>query len=386
MSYGRIWAEIDLGKLALNYKKIKKSCKDAKILAPIKADAYGHGAIEVGRSLEEAGIFMLGVASVEEGIELRKGEIKRPILVLSPIPFEEIDAIFEYHLRPTVSDIAFFNRLKKRTELYHRTVPIHIEVDTGMTRTGLPYDAARKIIARIAEEERVVIEGVFTHFPIADADHRFSQHQVHSLVELKKGLAAAGIVPKFFHIANTAGILRVPNACFNLVRPGICLYGLLPNPKMSNQLGLEPVLSLRSKVVNMRRVPSGTKISYGHTYKTKGPARIATISAGYGDGYPRSLSRTGEVIIKGRRAPIVGTICMDLLMVDVTSIPQVRVNDTVTLIGREKKEEITASELAERAKTIVYEIICGIGPRVPRVYYDNHKFIRIRNLLLRGLV
>ncbi len=386
MGYGRVWAEIDLSLLLENYKKIKRLTRGAKIMAPIKADAYGHGAIEIGQSLEKAGVYMFGVASVEEGIELRKCGIRRPILILSPIPFEEIDAIFEYNLRPTISDISFLELLELKTRFRKRQLPVHIEIDTGMTRTGLPYNLAFDIICRINNFKNFTLEGVFTHFPSADTDRAFTRRQVVMFEKLKKKLYNAGIVPKLFHISNTAGILKNYNGKFNLTRPGISLFGLTPSPKIRNSIGLKPILELKTIIVNIRDVPKGTPVSYGPIFRTRRPSRIATLSVGYGDGYPRCLSNTGEVIVRGRRASIVGAICMDLMMVDVTNIPGISVNDTVTLIGREGNVEITCSELARRARTIIYEIICGIGPRVPRVYHFHKRFYRVRNLFLRGLI
>jgi len=387
VGYGRIWAEIDLGKLVDNYKKVKSLCPKSRVLAPIKADAYGHGAIEVGRTLERAGIFMFGVASVEEGVELRKGGIKTPILVLSPIPFEEIDAIFEYGLRPTVSDPAFLDLLEDKMRFRrNKRLPIHIEVDTGMTRTGLSYGQALDMIPWIARKRCFALEGIFTHFPSADTDSSFSRRQVSALGRLKTRLEGQGVRAKLYHIANTAGIINRLGGPFNLSRPGIALYGLLPKDRIRDRLGLEPTMVLKAMIVNVREVPMNTPVSYGHTYRTRRKARIATLSVGYGDGYPRCLSNTGEVIIHGRRAKIIGAICMDLLMTDVTRIPNVNVNDTATLIGREGEAEITAGELARRANTVIYEIICGVGPRVPRVYHQHGRFLRVRNLFLRGLV
>ncbi len=387
MGYGRIWAEIDLGKLVDNYRKVKSLCPKSRVLAPIKADAYGHGAIEVARTLERVGIFMFGVAGVAEGIELRKAGIRTPILVLSPIPFEEIDAIFEYRLRPTISDPAFFDMLEEKLRFRrNRKLAVHVEVDTGMTRTGVSYDQAFTMIPWIAGKRNLELEGVFTHFPVADTSVPFSEKQVQALARLKKHLAGQGIRPKLFHIANTAGLVNRLGGPFSLARPGVALYGLMPANQMRDRLGLDPVMVLKTMVVNVRDVPRNAAISYGHTFRTKKRSKIATLSVGYGDGYPRCLSNIGEVIIRGRRARIVGTVCMDLMMVDVSGIADVGVNDTAILIGREGRAEITAAELALKAKTVIYEIICGIGPRVPRVYYQHGRFLRVRNLFLRGMM
>ncbi|MEO0137889.1 MAG: alanine racemase [candidate division WOR-3 bacterium] len=381
---GRAWAEIYLDRLRNNYKLIKNVVGNKKIMAAIKADAYGHGAVEVARTLEKLGVDMLGVASAEEGIELRVAGIKAKIVILSPILKEQIDACLEYNLIPTISELAFFKALDMRLKRYKRPMLVHVEVDTGMTRTGFGYESAVDVLQKIARSPYIRIEGLFSHFPLADSDGVFSRQQIDRFNSLLKRLEQLAIKPQFCHIANSAGILRYPQAHFNLVRPGISLYGLRPSPQIEYPDAFEPVMSLKSRIVNLRIVPENTPISYGHTYRTKRKSRIATVSVGYGDGYPRMLSNVAEVLIKGKRAKVVGTICMDLMMVDVTDIPQASLGDTVTLIGSEGDEEIRAEELAQKCNTIVYEITSGIGPRVARVFKDRNKIIGIRNLLGRS--
>jgi len=380
---GRAWAEIYLDRLVNNFKFIKKTVGNKKIMAAIKADAYGHGAIEVAKILQRLGVDMFGVASIEEGIELRLAGIRTKIVILSPIMDEQIDECIEYNLIPTISEIAFFERLNKKLMRYRKPILVHVEVDTGMTRTGFPYDKTIDALKRILSSPFIKIEGIFSHFPLADSDGAFSREQIKKFSYLIAQLDSMKIKPKFVHLANSSGIFRYPQSHFNLVRPGITLYGLKSSPEVIYNNHFKPVMSLKSKIVNIHKVPRGTPISYGHTYYTSRESRIATLSVGYGDGYPRMLSNNADVLCRGKRAKIVGTICMDLMMIDVTDIPQAKLGDIVTLIGEDGKEEIRAEELAQKCNTIVYEITTGIGPRVARVFKNKDKIVCVRNLLGR---
>lgn len=380
---GRVWAEIYLDHLINNYKIIQKKTRKAKVMAAIKADAYGHGAVEVARTLESEGIYMFGVASVEEGVELRQAGITSKILVLSPILYSQIDTVVEYNLIPTISEFGFFRVLNKKLKALRKPISVHIEVDTGMTRTGIPYDKARQSIKKMSSSQFVKIEGLFSHFPLADSDGAFTKKQIKEFSGLVKDLRKYKINPSFIHLANSSGLFKHIDSHFRLVRPGIALYGLTASPDIHYTKSLLPVLSLKSRIVNIRNVKANTPISYGHIFVTKKRSRIATISVGYGDGYPRALSNVGEVLLKGTRAPIVGAICMDLIMIDVTGIGRVKVGDVVTLIGDDGDEQITAEECAIKSNTIVYEISTGIGPRVARVFKYRNRFFGVRDLLGR---
>jgi alanine racemase len=380
---GRTWAEIYLDRLIGNYLLIKKVAQNRKIMAAIKADAYGHGAVEIARTLQKVGVDMFGVASAEEGIELRLSGIKKEIIILSPILENQIDEIVEYNLIPTISELKFFEKLNKKLQKFKKPIYVHIEVDTGMTRTGFPYDQAINAIRKIQGSSCIKIEGIFSHFPLADSDGAFSKKQITYFTELINQLNAMKIKPRFVHLANSSGIFRYPKSHFNLVRPGISLYGLTPSPEPIYNNHFQPVMNLKSRIVNLREVPANTPVSYGHTYRTKKRSKIATVSVGYGDGYPRLLSNNAEVLCHGRRAKIVGTICMDLIMIDVTDNPRAGLGDVVTLIGRDGNEEITVEELAQKCNTIVYEITSGIGPRVARVFMNKDKIVSVRNLLGR---
>lgn len=380
---GRVWAEIYLDHLVNNYKIIKKKVKKAKIMAAIKADAYGHGALETARILEAEDVFMFGVASIEEGIELRQGGITSPILVLSPILYSQIDEALEYDLIPTISELKFFDILEEKARTFKKPITVHIEVDTGMTRTGLPYSNAATVVKKIKKSPHIKIEGLFSHFPLADNDGDFTKGQIKKLKLLIKDLDKNMLKPPFVHLANSSGIFKHSDSHFNLVRPGIALYGLTASPGIRYSRAFKPVMHLKSKIVNIRKVKAQTPVSYGHTFVTKKRSRIATVSVGYGDGYPRALSNVADVLIRGKRARIIGTVCMDLIMVDITHIMSARVGDIVTLIGKDGKQEITAEECAKKANTIVYEITSGIGPRVARVFKYNERLISVRNLLGR---
>lgn len=382
-SEGRVWVEIYLDHLVNNYKIIKKKVKKAKIMAAIKADAYGHGAIEVARILESRGVYMFGVASVEEGIELRQAGIASKILILSPILYSQIDAAIKYELIPTISEFQFFKILDKKLKTLGKQILVHIEIDTGMARTGISFDNARESIRKMNSSPCVKIEGIFSHFPLAGSDGAFTKKQIIKFRSLVKDLRRYKINPSCVHLANSSGIFKHTDSHFNLVRPGIALYGLTSSPEVHYTKGLLPVMALKSRVVNIRNAKTNTPVSYNHTFVTKRKSRIATISVGYGDGYPRALSNVGEVLVKGVRAPIIGIICMDLIMVDVTDIQGVKVGDIVTLIGKDGNEEIRVEECANKSHTIVYEITSGIGPRVARVFKYNDRFISVRNLLGR---
>lgn len=380
-SGGRVWAEISLDRLRSNYRIIRGSAASARVMAAIKADAYGHGAIEVARTLEAEGIYMFGVASVEEGMELRQAGIKSRILALSPILYDQIDAALEHDIIPTISELGFIDALETKLKEHNRPCLVHVEVDTGMTRTGFALNEAKQALDRISASPRIRIDGLFSHFPLADKNGSFTRKQIDDFNRFLQDLKPSGIDYGAVHMANSSGIFRWPDAHYDLVRPGIALYGLRSSPDVSYAGGFAPVMELKTRVVNIRTVGANTPVSYGHAYVTQRRSTIATISMGYGDGYPRLLSHKGAVLVHEKKVPIVGTICMDLTMIDVTDLADVRVGDIVTVIGREGGSEITAEECAAKANTIVYEITSGIGPRVARVFTSGGEIVKVRTLL-----
>jgi alanine racemase len=377
MEKERVWLEINLDNLLNNLLIIRKLVKNKKILLAIKADAYGLGAVEIAQFLENK-IDMFGVASIDEGIILRKkADVKIPILILSPVPYQAIPYLFEYDLIPNVSDEHFLKKLITYAKNNNKRLKIHIEIDTGMGRTGFWAKDFKKIWQIIANENFLEVEGIFSHFPVADSDLLFSQKQLKEFLRLISDL---NLNKKVLHIANSSGILNLPQSHLNMVRPGLVIYGILPGDIKNEEIKklIKPVISLKSKIVSLKYFEKNMSISYGRTYFTSQPTLIGIIACGYGDGYPYQLSNRGEVLVKSKRAPIVGTVCMDLTMINLNNIPNVIIGEIVTLIGKDGKEEITVNELAFWANTIPYEIITRLSPRVPRVYLKNGKIWKIR--------
>ena len=307
----------------------------------------------------------LGVASIDEGIKLRKANIKLPILVLGLILKKDIEPLFKYELAATVCSEELALALSKRASSFHKPINIHIKVDTGMGRIGVMQKEALKIIKNIQKLKFVNIEGIFTHFACADFDKNFTSYQIDLFEGLISELERQAINIPLVHAANSAGIINYKKSHFNMVRPGLIIYGLYPFS--TPHINLKPVLSLKTKVIYVKKVPKGYGISYGHTYVTKKDTTIVTLPIGYGDGYPRNLSNQASVLIRGKRFKISGRICMDQIMVDVQDTP-VKIGDEAVLIGSQGKNKITAEELADLSNTIPYEIVCGLGSRIPRVY------------------
>jgi len=366
IGYRPTWAEINLKNLAYNYSRIKKKLPSTvKIMACVKADAYGHGIIPVSKQLQKSGVDYLSVASIDEGILLRKARIKTPILVLGAILKNDILPLFKYNITPTVCDqevAAALNFLAARKGAKKK---IHIKIDTGMGRIGVLYQQALSFVNSIQKLKNIIIEGIFTHLPCADSNRNFTFYQLEIFDALVSTLAQKGMYIPLVHAANSLGIVNYKESHFNTVRPGLILYGLIPTEKL--KINLKPVLSLKTKVVFLKTVPAGWGISYGHTYVARRSTKIATLPIGYGDGYPRNLSNIAPVIIRGKLLKVSGTVCMDQIMVDVGSA-FVKKGDEVILIGAKGKNKITTEELARLSKTIPYEIVCGLGSRIPRVY------------------
>ncbi len=364
--YRPTWAEVNLNNLAYDFNQIKKLlAPKTKIMVCVKADAYGHGLIPVSKKLVSCGVDYLGVASIDEGIKLREAGISLPILILGLILKKDIQPIFKYRLTITVCDEELARALNNKAKLLGRPVNVHIKVDTGMGRIGVLHHDAAELVRKIHKLKFINIEGIFTHFAFADMDRDFTLYQIDLFNRLIQKLNKEGIHIPLVHAANSMGVIGYKNSHFNMVRPGLVIYGLYP--KKDLKINLRPVLSLKTKVLFIKRLPKGYGISYGHDYITKKTTTIATLPIGYGDGYPRNLSNCAPVLIGGRRFKISGRICMDQIMVDVGDF-KVRVGDEAVLIGSQAKNKITAEELALLSDTISYEIVCGLGSRVPRVY------------------
>ncbi|MDD5115672.1 MAG: alanine racemase [Candidatus Omnitrophica bacterium] len=366
IGYRPTWAQVNLDNLEHNFRQVKSRLRPhTKVLVTVKADAYGHGLVPVARRLSEAGVDYLGVASIDEGIKLRKARLKVPILVLGVVLKQDISSLFTFKLTPTVCDYELACALSKKASTLKTPMRLHIKVDTGMGRIGVAYKDAFELVKKIHRLKSVVIEGIFTHFPFAGSGRRFTVSQIKLFDRLVDVLKSCGITIPLVHAANSAGMINHQDSHFTMVRPGLVIYGL--HPHRGIKMGLKPVLSLKTQVVFVKRVPAGVGISYGHAYITRRPAYIITLPIGYGDGYPRNLSNLGPVLIGGRRFCVSGSICMDQIMVDTGSF-RPEVGDEVVLIGKQKGKTVTAEELADSAETISYEIVCGLGSRIPRLY------------------
>ncbi|MCA9673194.1 MAG: alanine racemase [Myxococcales bacterium] len=363
-------ARVDLRRLSDNFRCLRSVVgPEVGVIAVVKADAYGHGAPRVARLLEGVGVWGFGVATVEEGAELRAAGVRLPILVMGAAFGDRHDAVIEHDLTPVVGDPGDVDRFAEAASRADRVrFGIHVKIDTGMTRLGVMARELDAFLRRCARYPSIRVDGLATHFACAEEpDASSTEQQLALFVECLHAVRAVGGDPQVIHAANSAAALRFPDARFDLVRTGLVLYGALPSSEVPDP-GFKPVMSLRTRINAMRDAPAGTRISYSATYVTSRPSRIATLPVGYADGYPRALSNRAEVLVRGRRAPVVGRVCMDLCMVDVTDVPGTAVGDTVTLLGEDGDDSITPDELAGWAQTISYEVLAGIGKRVPRVY------------------
>jgi alanine racemase len=368
-----VWSEIDLDAVRANVAALREFAAPAQFLAVVKANAYGHGSIPVARAALDAGASWLGIARVEEGVQLRDAGIGAPIMLLSePSPAAAADVV-AHDLTPVVYTEAGIDALAKAVAESGRNRPlaVHLKVDTGMHRVGCTPDDAVALARQVAARDELELAGVCTHLAVADEpDDPYTPGQLERFDEVLAALEAAGLCPSLVHAANSAGMLTNPRTHHSLVRVGIAMYGLPPAPGLHGHGGvaLRPVMSLRARVTMVKELPAGARVSYGLRYELDRPSRIATVPAGYADGVPRNLGvQGGEVLIGGRRLPIAGVVTMDQLLVDVGDAP-VEPGDEVVLIGRQGDEEITATEWAGHLGTINYEIVTGIGARVPRTY------------------
>lgn len=367
-------AEINLAALKHNYSVIAQMAPaGCGILAVVKADAYGHGFMDVATELEALGVTAYAVAFLAEGIQLRKNGIDRPILILGGIyPGQERKCV-GFNLSTALFTLEQARALNAAAGLLYRKAKIHVKVDTGMGRLGIPCREAAAFFQSIKALPHLELEGIFSHFATADelddSGRKFTEQQVDCFAGAVAAARSAGFAPRYVHIANSAAALNLDLSFCNLIRPGITLYGVLPSPDFQGMADLQPVMRLKSVVAMLKWVEPGTSISYGRRYTAKERRLIASVPIGYADGYSRALTNRGEALVRGKRARVAGTVCMDWIMLDVTGIDGVAVGDEVTLLGPDPSGDcITAQELAEAAGTIPYEIFCGISKRVPRVY------------------
>ena len=370
------WAEIDLDNIRYNINSIRKKVGARQIIGIVKADAYGHGAVEVSRILIENDVTSLGVATLNEAITLRKAGFTCPIVMLGLTPWAYDSEIIDYDITPVVASYMDTRVLSTLAVQKKKTIDVLLAVETGMGRIGfVPTRGSITEITGICQLPNIRIRGIFSHFATSDEeDKTFSHQQIKNFETFKADLEAAGVPVPFRTLANSAAIMEMPEAYYEAVRPGIILYGCYPSDQVDKSLlSIKPAMTLKANIVFIKKVPGGTSISYGRKFTTERESIIATLPIGYADGYPRFLSGKGRVLVHGQYAPLVGNICMDQCMIDVTDIPGVRKYDEVVLIGTQGENTILADEIAEKTGTINYEIVCRIGDRIPRVYLDKTK-------------
>lgn len=375
--YRRVIAEIDLDAITHNYEEIKKYLPPkSKVCAVIKADGYGHGSVPIAKTLNNLGVDAFAVASSSEAVILRKNDIQKDILVLGYTSEEDYIDMVKHRIIQTVFRLDMAKRLSDVAMEMGLVAHIHLLIDTGMGRIGfMPDKDSVALIKEIYDLPFIAVDGIFSHFARADeTDKEASALQINRFKWFIQQLEDKGIAIKDLHLANSAGFIDLPQAHFDMVRVGIAMYGLYPSDEVDRtKVELKPALSLKSSVILVKDVPTGQPISYGGTYVTNKPMKVATIPVGYGDGYPRSLSSKGSVLIRGKKAPILGRVCMDQFMVDVTDIEDVKNDDEVVLIGLSGGEIISVEDIATIMGTINYEVVCQLGKRIPRVYLTDGK-------------
>lgn len=388
--YQRIYAEVDLEAITSNVEHMKANiASETTIMAVIKTDGYGHGAIPIAKELESIEYLSgFAVATAEEAFILRQAGIQKPVLILGYTFPYSYERLIREEIRMTVFRLDTLKELSQNVKLLrekgeHKKAKVHIKVDTGMSRIGVrANEEGISFVKEAFETEGIEIEGIFTHFARADEnDKSFAQNQLGEFEEfIKKIKLETGKEIPIRHCSNSAGIIELPDANMDMVRAGIILYGLWPSKQVRKDIvHLTPALSLYSQIVYVKEIEAGTPVSYGGTFTAPSQMRIATIPAGYGDGYPRGLSGKGYVLVRGRKAPILGRVCMDQFMVDVTDIPEATQGDRVTLIGRDGQETITVEMLGELSGRFNYELVCNLGKRIPRVYKKGGKILCTRD-------
>jgi len=380
------YCEIDLNAVKYNLKQIikltvknkfilptrpraKSTLKNIeKIMAVIKADAYGHGMDKIALLLDKEGVGFFGVSDIREGMALQKIGIKKPILVFESTLESQARKIIDHQLIPTVCTLGLAKSLNRYAQRKKKRIDIHVKVDTGMGRLGIWHEEAFDFIKEISAYAHLRIMGLFTHFPAADTDRSFTKKQLKLLHDLVAQLDRTGLIVPYIHAANSMGLAGYQTHIVNLARPGLMLYGLYPHGSLRKKIRLKPVLNVQSRVIFLKKIKKGQSVSYGRTFFTKKDMRVATVPIGYNDGYFRALSNQASVLIGGMRCSVIGSVTMDQIMVDVSHLKTVQLGDPVTILGSQKGENISADELAGYAGTINYEIVCSLGNRLPKIY------------------
>ncbi|MBE9580628.1 MAG: alanine racemase [Proteobacteria bacterium] len=366
---------VDLGAIRHNLFEIKRLAgSQSRVIAVIKSDAYGHGMIAVGQTLESSGVDSFGVFELEEALDLRKAHCRIPILLMKGITADEVSAAVEKRLTVALFQQDIAEKLSGAALKQGTVTPVHVKIDTGMGRLGVPWEDASDFLQGLLSLNGLLLEGIFSHCAVADEpDHPFTDEQIGRFLQVVKKTKQLGVCTDAVHLANSGALLARKGIDLGMVRPGILLYGSPPAEGLAGADSFKPAMTFKSRVTQVKKVPADTPISYGCTYRTRSTSTIATVPVGYDDGYSRMLSNKGEVLIHGRRVPIVGRVCMNLTMVDVSSLDGVSVGDEVVLLGAQGKERITAEELARRIGTISYEVYCMIGKNNRRVHVDSQK-------------
>ena len=387
---GPTWIEVNLDAIAQNVRNIKQLIGEKKeLMAVVKGNAYGHDILEVSSVVLNNGATRLAVARLEEGIFLRKAGITVPILILGLTLKQQAELLVSYNITPTVCEYEMIEKLSESAIKEDKVVKVHLKVDTGMGRIGIFPNHILDFVKKVKALKNIEIEGIFTHFSVADEkDKTYTEEQFKKFIEVLTILEKEGIKIPVKHVGNSATLLDLPYMWLDLVRPGISIYGLYPSREVQKTVKLIPAHSFKTRIVFLKELPAGECISYGRTYATtKRRTKIASLPIGYADGYNRLLSNQGEVLVRGRRFPVIGRVCMDQCMIDVTNLPQVKIGDEVVLWGRQGQEEITVEEIAEKIGTINYEIVhMPDKKRVPKLFIKDGKPWKIKTMLGKKLL
>lgn len=376
------WAEIDLDAIAYNTRNIKKLIGDKDLIAVVKANCYGHGVIDIIPTLLENGVSRFAVAMISEALEIRDNKITAPVMILGFTPLYLGEELINNNIEQTVYDLDYAKELSKIALTLNKKAKIHIAIDTGMGRIGfLPNEKSIDNITEICSLEGIEVIGIFTHFSTSDEkDKEYSHEQFTKMLSVMDTLKKRGIDIPLKHVANSGAIIDLPDTYLDAVRAGIILYGYYPSDEIDkNNLALKPALTLKATITNVKTLEKDMYVSYGRTFKTSNETIVATIPVGYADGYLRKLAENGKVIIKGEFAPIIGRICMDQFMIDVTNIPDVKIGDEVILLGEKNGLKYNADDMAKKLDTINYEVTCMLKSRLPRVYMKDTHIINVKN-------
>lgn len=376
------WVEVDLDALVLNIERVRDFVPaGVRILLVVKADAYGHGAVRISQQAADCCVDMLGVATLDEGRELRCADIELPILILSPVLREELDEVLENDLAISASSVEFARAASAEAARRGTTCRMHVEVDTGMGRAGLPLASAVEAITRMASMKGLDLEGIFTHFPASDVDSDFTDDQIDSFTGILNELSDAGITFDYVHTANSAAIINFSTSHFNMIRPGLIVYGHSPSLMLRDRVDVRPVMSFKSRLLLVREAAAGSSVSYGRTYIAPSDMTIGVIAAGYGHGMSHRLSNRGEVLFRGARVPIVGRVTMDMTMIDLSGFDDPVPGEEVVIFGSQGGEELSVDDVAGWDGSLNYEVLCRISKRVVRIYMKSGRVESLKSLL-----